>query len=401
VVPDLSPSQEAIVDAAARLTREKIAPRAARYDREGVNPVESWQDLREAGFLAMAVPTAHGGMGLDMPTYVAVLRAFARGCASTAMTVHMHSTVMRFIDALAGEAQKRRYYAEVTERGKLFGSWGSEPALSLSRTLAFETTVRHHDGGYVIDGVKHFCTMTNGAAHYLVWCALDGMTDMDKAMYVALVPAETPGIATDGRWDTLGMRATYSPTVVFTGCRVAADTVIGGPGDAVRVGVVEGFALGYAAIYLGIAESALDFAIDYAKRRVFKPDTLPIAHEPTLQRHVGEMAAQLEAAGAVLVRAAAAWAASDPPQRGVLAARAKYLATEAGLHVTSKVMQVVGGRSAYRDHPAERAFRDLRTCTLMVPSPDRMLETIGRDALGVEAPMFNVPGVSPSSSSSS
>ena len=382
----------AVVERAARLTREKIGPRAAQYDREAVNPVESWRDLWGEGLLAMAVPRQHGGLGLAMPTYVEVLRVIARGCASTAMTLHMHSTVMRFIDALASDDQKRRYYADVTGGGKLFGSWGSEPAQSLSRTLQFETSIRPHDGGWVIDGIKHFCTMTHGAAYYMVWCALEGLSDMGKAMVVALVPADTPGIATDGRWDTLGMRGTYSPTVTFERCAVARDTALGAPGEVMRVGVIEGFALGYAAIYLGIAESALDFAVDYAKKRVFKPDPLPIAHEPTTQRHVGELAIRLEAAGLVLAHAAAAWAEADPPRRGLLGAKAKYVATEAGLHVTSKAIELVGGRGAYRDHPVERAFRDLRTCTLMVPSVDRMTETIGKSVLGVETAMFKVGG---------
>ncbi|OLC38636.1 MAG: hypothetical protein AUH81_03750 [Candidatus Rokubacteria bacterium 13_1_40CM_4_69_5] len=394
-MPGLSDAQRAVVERAARVTRERIAPRAARYDREAVNPRESWRDLWETGFLAMAVPTEYGGLGLDMPTYVEVLRTIAQGCASTAMTVHMHSTVMRFIDALATGGQKRRYYAEVTDRGTLFGSWGSEPALSLSRTMLMETAIRHHERGWIIDGQKHFCTMTDGAGYYLVWAALDGMTDMGKALLLSLVPAEATGIQTDGRWDTLGMRATYSPSVTFRGCVVERDSVLGEVGDAVKVGVIEGFALGYAGIYLGIAQTALDFAIDYAKKRVFKPDPLPIAYEPTMQRHIGELTAQLDAAALVLADSAARWAAADPTGRGTLAARAKYVTTEAGLHVTSKVIQLVGGRGAYREYPVERAFRDLRTCTLMVPSVDRMLEALGKSALGIETAVLNVPGLSP------
>jgi alkylation response protein AidB-like acyl-CoA dehydrogenase len=237
--------------------------------------------------------------------------------------------------------------------------------------------------------------MTNGAGHYLVWCALDGLTDMGKALVVALVPADTPGMATDGKWDTLGMRATYSPSVTFTGCAIEDDAVIGEPGGALQVGVIEGFALGYAAIYLGIAESALDFAIDYAKQRVFKPATVPIAHEPMVQRHVGELSVKRDAAAALLALAAAAWEKAAPPERAVLGSRAKYLATEAGLEITSRAIQLVGGRGAYKDHPVERAFRDLRTCTLMVPSVDRMLESIGKHALGVETGMFNVAGAPP------
>jgi alkylation response protein AidB-like acyl-CoA dehydrogenase len=388
----LTPAQQSLVDRVDRLTRERIAPRAAHYDQAGQNPVESWRDLWREGFLASAIPEAHGGLGLDMATYIAVIRTIARGCASTAMTVHMHSTVMRFIDALGTDAQKRRYYGEVTRHGHLFGSWGSEPAVSLSRSFLMETAIREDAGGYVVDGVKYFCTMALGAAQYMVWCALDGGTDMAKSVLLALVPADSPGISTDGKWETLGMRATDSPSVTFTGVRVPKDAALGDPGAAIRVGVVEAFALGYAAVYLGIAESALAFAIDYAKKRVVKPENVPVARDPAIQRHVGELSAHLDAALLVLADSAARWEPADVVDRGVLANRAKLLATEAALEVTSTVIQLVGGRGAYKDYLAERAFRDVRTSTLMPPTVDRMLEGIGKSALGLDAVMFNVPG---------
>jgi len=384
-----------VVERAARITRQRIAPRAAQYDEQGVNPVDSWRDLWDEGFLAAAVPTVHGGMGLDMPTYVGVIRTIAQGCANTAMTFHMHSTVMRFIDALGSEAQKQRYFREVVAHGKLFGSWGSEPAVSLSRTFLVETALRADGDEWVIDGVKHFCTMALGASYYMVWGAIGGEADMGKALIQAVVPAGTPGIETDGKWNTLGMRGTYSPSVTFTGVRVPKDTTLGQPGAAVQVGVAESFGLGYAAVYIGLAESALAFAADYAKKRVVRPENVPVAMDPAVQRHIGEMAAHLEAARLVLDASAADWDAADPVQRGLLAAKAKYLATEVGLHVTSKVIQVVGGRGAYKDLPAERAFRDLRTSTLMPPTVDRMLETIGKCALGIQEGLFKLGGSGP------
>ena len=382
------PVDRSIVERAARLTREKIAPRAANYDRDAVNPVDSWQDLWREGLLAAAVPRAHGGLGVDMPTYVAMIRTIAAGCASTAMTLHMHSTVLRFIRALGTDAQQRRYFAEVVEHGKLFGSWGSEPAVSLSRTFLMETVIRLDGDDYVIDGTKHFCTMALGASYYLMWCALEGGGEIGKSLTIALVPAETPGIVTDGKWNPLGMRGTYSPSVTLIAVRVPADTLLGGPGQALGAGVLEGFGLGYAAIYLGIAESSLDFAVDYARKRIVRPENVAVSHDPNVQRHIGDLRVHLDAALLVLEHSAESWESADLVGRGLLAAKAKYLAGETALEITSKVIQIVGGRGAYRDFPAERALRDVRTSTLMPPTPDRMLEAIGKSALGLDTPMF-------------
>ena len=382
-----------LIDRADALAREKIAPRAARYDREGRNPVDSWADLQREGFLACAVPQAYGGMGLDMATYIGVIRVMARGCASTAMTLHMHSTVMRFIDALGTEAQKRRYYPEVVERGKMFGSWGSEPAVSLSRTFIMETVIRAAEDGWVVDGIKHFCTMALGASYYMVWCALDGSGDMAHALLQALVPAESPGISTDGKWDTLGMRATFSPSVTLSNVRIPKDATLGAPGSATGVGVVESFALGYAAVYVGIAESALEFTADYVKKRVVKPENVPVATDPAVQRQIGDLDSRLDAARLLLHDSASHWEGADVPRRGHLANRAKYLATEIGLHVTSQALQIAGGRGAYKDYPVERAFRDLRTASLMPPTMDRMAEGMGKIALGLGGGMFQFSAV--------
>ena len=384
-----------IVETAARLARERLAPRAAHYDREAANPLESWRDLHAEHLLAAAVPVAHGGLGLDMPTYVEVIRALAQGCASTAMTLHMHSTVMRFIEALGTPAQQRRYFGEVVGPGRLFGSWGSEPAVSLSRTFLMETAIRADGDGFVVDGVKHFCTMALGASFYMVWCALDGEADMGKALCLALVPADAAGLATDGKWDTLGMRGTYSPSVTLGGVRIAGDALLGRPGAATQIGVVEGFGLGYAAVYVGLAEAALDFTLGYAKTRVVKPDNVAVAQDPTVQRHLGGLLVHLDAARLVLRDAAAGWAAADVAERATLANRAKYLGTEVSLEVTSRAIQVVGGRGALRDYPVERAFRDARTATLMPPTMDRMAELIGKSALGLTEAMFRISGAPP------
>ncbi len=380
----LTPEQQRTVAEARRIARERLEPRAAAYDESASHPWESWRDLWEAGFLAAAVPPAYGGSWTDMVTYVMVVAELSRGCTSSAMTLHMHSVVQMYIDAMATDSQKRRYYAEVVDGGKLFGSWGSEPEARGGTTVARGTSVAPVDGGYAVNGRKHFCTMAGAAHRNMVHCTMEGYDGLDGYQMV-LVPHDAAGMEVQGGWDTLGMRATVSPSVTFRDCVVTADCLLGEPGEPLRAGVGYGFGLGYAAVYIGAARRALDFTVDYCRTHTFAPDPEPMSHSLLVQRAVAEMTTALQGARLVLLDSASRWHDADAETRLVLASRAKYLATQAALMVTSRCVQTVGGRSAHRTAPLERIFRDVRTATLMPPNVDRAQEVIGRAELGVDS----------------
>ena len=382
-----TPEQRALLDRVEVLTRESLAPRAARYDREVLHPIESWQDLWEEGLLGITVPRSHGGLDVDPLMYYAIVETIAHGCAATAMTLFMHSIPIRFLAAFGTPAQQARYFPEVVKQGKLFASWASEPGISVSRNFHLETTLRPQGNGYVLNGTKHFCTMAGAAAYYMVWSSLENASDLAHGLQLVLVPADRPGIEIFGDWDTLGMHGTVSPSVRFTDCLVEPDELLGPPGAALQPGGVETFGLGLAAVCLGVAQGALNAAADYCRTKTFLPDNVPIAHSSATQRHFAEMAVALEAARLMLYRSAVQ-AAADPARGGVLTAQAKYLVTEASLMVTSRCLQVCGGRSALRQMPLERAFRDVRTATLMPPNVDTMLAAIGRDFLGLGTQMY-------------
>ena len=375
-----------ILKVASRLAQECLAPRAARYDAEAIHPVESWRDVWKHGLLSMGIPKRFGGLGLDMSSYVRVVERLASGCTNTGMTVHMHSTVTRFIDGLANEEQKAFYFREVVEEGKLFGSWGSEPETRGGTAMRL-TTIVPQDGGYVINGVKHFCTMSGGAHRYMIHCS-SGDGDALDSQWLALLPHDAPGIEQIGDWDTLGMRATVSPAMRLSNCFVGPEAPLGLPGQAPKSGITQGFGLGFAAVYLGAARAALEFTRDFAQTQTFAPDPAPIAESLVVQRTVAEMSIALEGAREVLYASAGDWAEANPAERAVLSARAKYLATVASLDVTSKAIQVAGGRSAHKRMPLERLYRDVRTSTLMPPNLDRCLELVGRSELGLDTPLY-------------
>jgi alkylation response protein AidB-like acyl-CoA dehydrogenase len=206
--------------------------------------------------------------------------------------------------------------------------------------------------------------MAGAAYRYMVHCAMHGLAS-PRNLQLALVPWDHPGLEITGVWNTLGMRATVSPSVRLTSCHVPADALLGRPGESLESGVGLAFGLGYAAIYLGAARAALDFAVDFCTR------------------HVAEMTMALDGARLVLHESAASWADADALGRAVLAARAKYVATQAAVMVTTRALQVVGGRSVHRSCPLERLYRDVRTATMMPPNEDRAAEIIGKAVLGV------------------
>lgn len=379
---DIENQQAGVVKTAARLAREVLAARAEIIDQTADHPLESWKDVWENDLLGIAIPASHGGLGLDLPTYCKVVEQLATGCTNTAMTVHMHSTVMRFIDGLGTERQKAMYYPEVVSEGKLYGSWGSEPA-SRGGATRRHTRIEANGDGYTINGVKHFCTMAGGAYRYMIHCSMLGAPP-ESSLLVALAPHDQDGLEIQDEWNTLGMRGTVSPSVNLENCQVPKEAVLGEPGQAPREGIGLSFGLGYAAIYIGAAQGALDFTKTFCQTHHFDPEPGMMSDSIVVQRSVAEMSMALEGARQVLYQSARLWPEKNPELRAFLAARAKYLATEAALKVTSQAIQCVGGRSAHKYYPLERIFRDVRTCTLMPPNVDRCMEIIGKAEFGLE-----------------
>ena len=382
----LTKNQLELVNTAERVAQECLAPRAHEVDAAAVNPKESWRDVWKNDLLTLGVPEQYGGLGLDMLTYVMVIEKLAAGCTNTGMTVHMHSTVMRFIEALATGEQKAAYYPEVVEEGKLFGSWGSEPETRGGTAMRF-TTITPEGEGYVIDGIKHFCTMSGGAHRYMIHCNAQNTTDALGSQQLALLPHDTAGLSQLDEWDTLGMRGTVSPSMKLDHCLVSKEAVLGEPGQSAKTGVTQGFSLGFAAVYVGAAQAALDSTKEFCLNQTFAPDPGRVADGLVVQRTIAEMSMAMSSARQALYDAASRWVGKKPNERAVLAARAKYLATVASLEVTSKAIQIAGGRSAHKRMPLERIFRDIRTSTLMPPNLDRCLELIGRAEFELDTPL--------------
>ena len=386
VLRALTPEEQRVVEQADQLARERFAPRAAQCDLDGVFPYENYADLARHGLLAMAVPKEYGGLGLSARAYCLALSRIAAACGSTALTLNMHSSVMRLLAALASAEQKERYFRAVVGDGAYFATITSEPATSFRGKFSFSTLSRRTQGGWLVNGTKHFCSLSGAATYYFVWSLAEDAQKVSEGLLNTIMHQDNPGIELQKTWNSLGMRATSSHSLTFKDAFVPDADVIGAPGEVIRRQLTDVFMVGYAATYLGIAEAAFAFTREYAMTRTFQPDPNPISHHPAIQRRAAEVDIAVAAARALMFEAADAYDQSpDKAEVTLLLHRAKYLACETALQVTDNCLKIIGGRGIARALPFERFVRDARAGVVMPPNSDASLEAIGRIALGLPA----------------
>ena len=372
-----------VVEQFAELARSRFAPRAARFDSEATFPVENYRDLHAAGLLGLTVPQAFGGVGADPLTYALCMVELAKGCSATALTFNMHSTLMTIFDTIASEEQKRRIFGEVVAGGKLVASLGSEPGSSFRERYVVQTRFEPVDGGYRVKGVKHFASIGDNADIYAVIGLIEGTTSARDGLLCAIIQRDNQGITVERTWDSVGMRGTCSDTIHFDTVVEQAD-VLGGVGAYLKADL-SGFALGYAAVYLGIAEAAFEYIREYARTKVLPPASNTIGHHPLVQRTLAEMATRLRAGRLLLSDAAQAKMSGEAASSTLAINQAKYFCADAGVWITEQAMRVAGGRSILKSLPLERWHRDALAGPVMPPANDRCLETVGKILCGLEA----------------
>lgn len=382
-LPPLTDEQRAIVERVSALARERFAPRAARHDAESSFPHENYADLHAAGFLGLLVPREYGGVGADPIAYAHALCAISRACPATALTFNMHSTVITLVAALATEEQRRRYFADVVERGRLLASITSEPGQSFRDRFVLGTVFRRVPGGWHVAGVKQFCSLGDAADWYFVTGILEGAASAREGIVSAMVRRDGRTAKVEAAWNATGMRGTVSHTIRYDAVVPDAD-LVGRPGQLLTVDL-SGFALGYAAVYLGIGEAALEFMVQHARTKTQKPSSTPLSHHPLVQRTLAETATELRA-GRLLVHEAARLKTTGDREATMLATnQAKAFCADAGLRATERAIRLAGGHGILKDLPLERWHRDALAGPVMPPSNDRCLETVGKLLCGLRA----------------
>ena len=345
---ELNPKQKQLVQRVNQLVKEHISPRAAQYDQSLEMPVEDIQDLHREGWLLANLERKHGGLGYgldgdDPLAFFLLIEHLAHGNPSTAHCFQVHNNTLMMINAMATGAQRERWLEPTIKRGALLVGSGAEPQGTPP------TSARRVDGGFVVNGQKHYAT--NATQAEWLWIgriAYEGRTGVLGLM----VHRDTPGLTIDeSAWRPMGMKACVSPWLQLKDCFVPDTDRIGELGQFRVENWLGKINFAFSANYLGSAQAMYDWALAYVQQRGGGKD-------PYRQLRAGELKSLLDASRLLLYQAVNMYK-YDAQKAMVHAHAAKWMVKETLYRVTAGVGELAGSTALFEKHPLERFCRDM------------------------------------------
>jgi len=371
----LTDDHRAVQDAVRAYVQDRIAPHAARWDKEHHFPREELRGLAELGCYGVAVPTEWDGAGLDYLSLSLILEEIAAGDGATSTIVSVNNCpVCSILMAWADEAQKALWLKPLA-RGEMLGAFClTEPHVG-SQADGLKTTATRDGDHYVLNGVKQFITSGKHGDVAIVMAVTDKAAGK-KGISAFIVPTSTPGYVVARIEDKMGQHASDTAQVLFEGCRIPAANLLGEEGQGLKIALsgLEGGRIGIASQAIGMARAAFEAALRYAHERVAFGK--PIFEHQAVQFRLADMATQIEAARQLVHHAARLKDAGQPCLKE--AAMGKLFATEMAERVCSDAIQVHGGYGYVSDFPVERIYRDVRVCQIYEGTSDVQKILIGR-----------------------
>ena len=366
----LTQDQEMIRDAVRTFAQEQLWPHAAQWDKEHAFPEAAHKGLAELGAYGICVPEEYGGAGLDYITLALVLEEVAAGDGGTSTPISVTNCPYNAILMKYGtEAQKQKWLAPAA-RGEMLGAFAlTEPHVGSDASSLRTTAVKDGDE-YVLNGVKQFITSGKNG-HAAVVIAVTDKAAGKKGMSAFIVPTHRLG---NHGWvvarieDKLGQHSSDTAQINLENCRVPAENLIGEEGEGYKIALsaLEGGRIGIAAQSVGMARSALEVAIQYAKER--ESFGTAIFNHQAVGFRLADCATRLEAARQLIWHAASLRDAGLPCLKE--AAMAKLFATETAEAVCTAAIQTLGGYGYVSDFPVERIYRDVRVCQIYEGTSD-------------------------------
>ena len=371
----LTEEQTLIRETVRAFAQERLAPNAARWDREHHFPREELAALGELGVLGMVVPDRWQGAGADYVSLALALEEVAAGDGATSTIVSVqNSVVCGPILAFGNDAQKERYLKPLASGNKLGCFCLTEPHVGSDAAALTTRAVRRADK-YALSGVKQFITTGKNADVAIVFAVTDKGA-AKKGISAFIVETATPGFVVARVEEKTGQRASDTAQIALEDCEVPAANLLGREGDGYRIALanLETGRIGIGAQAVGMARSAYEVALAYARER--QSFGKPIVEHQAVAFRLADMAVQIEAARQLVWHAAVLRDAGEPCLKE--ASMAKLFASEMAERVCSDAIQIHGGYGYVTDFPVDRIWRDVRVCQIYEGTSDIQRLVIAR-----------------------
>jgi alkylation response protein AidB-like acyl-CoA dehydrogenase len=343
------------------LARSEFAPKAMERDKTKEFPADNLQKLGELGLMGMMVPPEYGGSGADTVSYVLALAEVAYACASTAVVMSVHNSIVCESIMRSGSEDQKQKYLKRMATGEMIGAFAlTEP--NAGSDPVRQTTKAVFDGGsYILNGTKRFTTTAKNAGLIIVTAKTDEEA-RHKGISAFLVEQGTPGLTVGPLEDKMGLRASDTADLIFEDCRIPAENRLANEGDGFLIAMtgLDGGRIGIAAQSVGVAQAAFDASVQYARER--EQFGQSISKFQGLRWIVADMATEIEAARLMMLSAAEM---KDNGENYTLqASMAKLFASEMVNRITAHAVQLHGGYGFTKEYPVERFYRDARVFTI-------------------------------------
>jgi butyryl-CoA dehydrogenase len=353
----LTEEQMMIRELSRQIAEEKIRPRAQEYDEKEEFPWDIVKVLSESDLFGIYIPQEYGGTGGGALDLCICVEELSRACGGTALVLAATALGTYPILLFGNEEQKKKYLPDIA-KGKKLVAFALTEAQAGSDAAGLQTTARKEGDHYVLNGVKQWITNGGEADIYSVLAVTDRSKGA-RGFSAFIVEKGTPGFEFGKKEKKLGIRASATRELIFTDCKIPKENVLGreGMGFIVAMKTFDNSRPGVAAQAVGIAQGALDLALEYSKQRVQFGKS--ISSFQGIQFMFADMATQVEAARALVYSVARM---IDKGEKNVskVSAMAKLFASDVAMRVTTDAVQIYGGYGYMRDYPVEKYMRDAK-----------------------------------------
>jgi alkylation response protein AidB-like acyl-CoA dehydrogenase len=359
--------------------QEVLLPTAMERDRTKEFPGENLKKMGELGLMGMMVPPEYDGAGADTVSYVLALKEVAYACASTAVVMSVHNSIVCETINRFGTDKQKQTYLKPLAAGKVIGAFAMTEPHAGSDPVNQSTSAVRDGAYYIINGTKRFITSGKNAGLTIITAKTD-KTKRHKGISAFIVSKGTPGFLVGKTENKMGLCASDTTDLIFDNCRIPVENLLGqeGGGFEIAMTALDGGRIGIAAQSLGVAQAALDAAVSYAKER--EQFGQPISKFQGLRWMLADMATEIEATRQLTLSAASMKDRGEKYTRQ--ASMAKLFASEVVNRVTAKALQIHGGYGYTKEYPVERFYRDARVFTIYEGTSEIQRVVIANHLLG-------------------